>query len=86
MTQCLFLSRRSLLREAGRAAGAISILSASVTAAIAAKMSKAAVSYQNAPSGDHRCGTCKQFLAPNACRIVDGTISPQGWCRLWLKA
>jgi hypothetical protein len=86
MTQGLFLSRRSLLRQAGSAAGAISVLSAEITPAAASKMSQTAVSYQTSPNGDHRCGTCKQFVAPNACKIVDGAISPRGWCRIWLKA
>ena len=83
MTEGSFLSRRSLLRGAGSTAGA---LGARINSADAAKISQAAVSYQNSPNGDHRCGTCKQFVDPDACKIVDGTVSPQGWCKIWLKA
>lgn len=86
MTLRPILSRRSLLRQAGGAAGVVSMLGTEIRTAAAGKMSQAAVSYQNSPNGDHRCGTCKQFVAPNACRIVDGTVSPHGWCRIWLKA
>lgn len=86
MTQGPFLSRRCLLRRAGSAAGAVSILGTRINSADAAKISQAAVSYQTSPNGDHRCGTCKQFVAPDACKIVDGTVSPQGWCKIWLKA
>jgi hypothetical protein len=32
---------------------------------------------------DKRCDKCVQFLPPNACKIIEGTISPQGWCRVF---
>jgi hypothetical protein len=85
MTQGSFLSRRSLLRQAGSTVGAVSILGTRINTAAAGQVSQAAVSYQSSPNGDHRCGTCKQFVAPNACKIVAGAVSPQGWCRVWLR-
>jgi hypothetical protein len=38
------------------------------------------VQYQKMPKGDQQCSKCAQFVAPNACQIVDGTIVPDGWC------
>lgn len=78
-------SRRALLRGAVSAAGAVAILGPTENLA-AAKISQAAVAYQAQPNGDKRCDNCAQFLPPNACKIVEGTISPQGWCRVFAPA
>lgn len=51
-----------------------------------AKLSKAIARYQTEPSGEQRCAGCAHFVAPNACRVVEGDISPDGWCTLWLAA
>jgi hypothetical protein len=47
------------------------------------KISKAAVAYQDHPQGDKQCGKCLQFVAPNSCKIVDGVVSSQGFCRIF---
>jgi hypothetical protein len=78
----LSFSRRFLLSGAGT----ITVLGLTRTSARAAKVSQSTVSYQSSPKGDQRCGTCKQFEPPSACRLIDGRISPQGWCKLWAKA
>jgi hypothetical protein len=78
-------SRRTLLRGAVRAAGAAAMLGAAANPALA-KISQAAVAYQPQPNGDKSCDKCAQFLPPNACKIIDGAISPQGWCRVFVPA
>ena len=79
------LSRRSLLQGAVGAAGAATIIAASPNCAAAApKISPKAVNYQDHPDGDKRCDKCVQFQPPNACKVVDGTISPQGSCRTFV--
>ena len=45
-----------------------------------AKLSPEAAQYQPTPKEWHKCLYCTYFQAPNACAIVSGTISPQGWC------
>ena len=80
------VSRRCLLRRAACAAGAVTILGAGIDAAMAGKMPQASVKYQGSPKGDHSCANCKFFQAPDACKTVDGTISPDGWCSIWVKA
>lgn len=80
-------SRRILLRGAVRAAGVAAILGPTGNLGAAqAKISQAAVAYQAQPNGDKRCENCAQFLPPNACKIIEGTISPQGWCRVFVPA
>lgn len=38
------------------------------------------VQYQDTPKGALECDKCVQFVAPAACKIVDGKISPKGYC------
>jgi hypothetical protein len=80
------LTRRTLLQVGSGAAGAVSILGLSTRSAKAAKVSKAAVAYQDSPKGDQNCASCRLFTPPNACKQVEGDISPDGWCRIWSKA
>lgn len=80
------LSRRSLLRAAacagvGLAAGAMAARSALAQQ----KASKQAMHYQDKPSGDKKCSECLQFEAPSSCKVVEGTISPNGYCIAWVK-
>ena len=75
------LSRRSLW---GSAVGATSVLAATLNPALAQpKISKVAANYQDHPDGDKRCDRCVQFQPPDACKVVDGPISPQGSCRIF---
>ena len=71
--------RRSRLSQ-----GESAVLCARRNAAIAAiKISQKAVAYQDHPEGDKRCEKCAQFQAPNGCKMVDGPINPQGYCRIF---
>jgi len=82
--QAIGLSRRTtLLRSAACAAGAVASLLPVREAA--AKMAQTSVAYQTTPKGDQQCGTCSLFQPPGACTLVDGTISPTGWCKFWVK-
>ena len=44
------------------------------------KIAKNLVQYQDHPNGDRQCSKCVQFQPPDACNVVEGTISPTGWC------
>lgn len=44
------------------------------------KLAQEAVQYQNQPKDGAKCSLCVNFVAPNACQIVSGNISPDGWC------
>jgi hypothetical protein len=79
-------SRRSMLRAvalagAGLAAGAVTARRAQAQQ----KASKQAMQYQDKPSGDKKCSECLQFVAPASCKVVEGTISPNGYCIAWVK-
>jgi len=75
------VSRRTVLIAA---AGAVPVL-ALMSGAAEAKMAQAAVKYQTTPKDGHQCSECNFFIAPNSCKMVEGDISPTGWCVLWVK-
>jgi hypothetical protein len=81
------LSRRSVLRAVALLAGA-TLIGNSVPrneALSQQKASKEAMKYQDKPNGDKQCSNCLNFLPNNSCKIVEGTISPQGYCMAWVK-
>lgn len=81
------MSRRSLLHGVA-GAGLAPLLARTAKAQPAraqAKVSKEAVDYQDHPKGGERCDNCTFFDPPDACALVEGRISPQGWCRLWAE-
>ena len=50
-----------------------------------AKLSQTSVGYQDPAADDKQCGGCNFFVSPNACKLVDGAVSPTGHCRYWAK-
>ena len=60
--------------------------SADTAAPAAAKVSQESVQYQAQPKGEQKCDGCMHFIVgSNACALVEGQISPDGWCILWAK-
>jgi High potential iron-sulfur protein len=81
------ISRRTVvLRGVVCAAGATALVGP-IKSASAAKMPQTspAVAYLSTPKDGHQCDGCILFQAPNSCQVVDGVISPSGWCKLWAK-
>jgi hypothetical protein len=74
----------ALVAGAGATAAAMRSASAmgggSVQLAQAAKLAQNIVQYQETPKNGAMCSGCVNFIAPNACKIVAGTINPNGWC------
>ena len=48
-------------------------------------MTKDAAGYTDKASGERRCGGCGMYHDNRTCDLVDGRISPEGWCRHWIK-
>ena len=79
-------SRRVVLRNAAVTAASLAVLGAAPEpAAAAAKASQKAVAYQDTPHGAQQCDNCRQFEAPSSCKVVDGTVSAKGWCKVYVK-
>ena len=80
------LSRRSMLRGAVLlAGGSLAAGVIVVKPAFAQKAAKAAVKYQDSPKDGQRCSDCVYFQAPASCSVVEGSISPNGWCATYSK-
>lgn len=77
-------SRRHLLKGAALTIGGAAIL-VGASAPAEAKMTQAASGYQDSPKNGQSCSTCALFKAPSSCTLVDGNISPNGWCRFYSK-
>ena len=66
--------------------GAESPASAPAGAPAVKKAQQANVQYQTHPKGEQKCSFCQHFITEsNTCKLVDGQISPDGWCSLWTK-
>lgn len=58
----------------------------SAAPAATSKVPQASVQYQSQPKGEQKCSGCMNFITEsNTCKLVDGQISPDGWCSLWTK-
>jgi hypothetical protein len=84
------ISRRIMLRNGVVLAG----LAAAPWARPALAQGKARkqdMHYQDQPKDGQQCATCIQFIpggkpgASGACQIVEGPISPNGWCIEYIK-
>jgi hypothetical protein len=76
------ISRRRVLRYAGALLAATTVV-ATHGARAQQKSSKEAAQYQDSPEGDQQCSGCRFFIEGGTCEIVEGDISPEGWCRLY---
>lgn len=82
-------SRRSIMKQALVAAGVIAtgtIFTTPLVKAAAKKASKAEMMYMDKPHGKDQCDGCIHYVpgpkptANGTCKIVQGSISPRGWC------
>lgn len=61
-------------------------LAAFSTTPLYAKGTKEQFLYQETPKDGDQCSDCMYFFSEtNECRIVEGSISPKGWCTLFNK-
>jgi hypothetical protein len=50
------------------------------------KMTKAQAEYQDTPNGIYSCATCTLFDSPDGCKVVEGEVSRDGWCKAFALA
>jgi High potential iron-sulfur protein len=78
-------TRRDFVRSATVPLVGAMLFGASTSVA-SAKGSQAQFKYQSKPNGSKKCSACKFFVkgktatANGSCTLVDGAISPNGWC------
>jgi len=76
------VSRRIMLKGAVVAAAAGPLVASGLDPAFA-KVPKQSVSYRETPNAGKTCDICANFVAPSSCKLVEGSISPKGWCGLF---
>jgi len=79
------VTRRCFVNGSAALAGGLGLAKLLAGRPAEAKIAPNLVAYQDTPSGDRNCANCVLFEPPDACKSVEGKISPQGWCKLWLK-
>ncbi|HUH84922.1 MAG TPA: high-potential iron-sulfur protein [Stellaceae bacterium] len=80
--------RRLLLRRAALLVGMSGVFAASAPRKVVGadpKMPKQEAEYQPTPKNGQTCAACELFTPPAACKIVRGSVSPQGWCQLFSR-
>jgi hypothetical protein len=50
------------------------------------KMTRQQAQYQETPNGLYSCGMCTLFERPNGCKVVEGEVSSDGWCKAFALA
>ena len=50
------------------------------------KMTKREAEYQDSPKDIRMCATCTLFERPSSCKVVEGDVSPNGWCKAFALA
>ena len=77
-------ARRLFLGRAALAVAGGTVAAAGLAAAPAqAAVTQTLAHYQPTPKGKANCATCSQFVSPKSCKVVQGVVSPAGWCLLF---
>jgi hypothetical protein len=50
------------------------------------KMTRQQAEYQDTPNSIYSCGLCTLFERPNSCKVVEGEVSSDGWCKAFALA
>jgi anaerobic selenocysteine-containing dehydrogenase len=79
------VSRRDFLHVASIGCSAfIAVgLANSATAEPKKKFTQQQAHYQPVPKSGQRCQNCALWQSPTSCQVVDGQVSPAGWCILY---
>jgi hypothetical protein len=78
--KCVDESRRKVVGAVVKGVSAGLLLGISRTQA-SEKMTPQQAQYQGTPNGMFSCEVCTLFEAPNACKVVEGEVSKDGWCK-----
>jgi hypothetical protein len=78
-------SRRELMRAVVTGVPLGLLLRISRTEA-SEKMTRQHAEYQDAPKDIYSCGMCTLFEPPKYCKVVEGEVSKDGWCKAFVLA
>lgn len=72
-------SRRRIIGIFAKAIAALPLFA--IMARASDKMTRQQAEYQDAPNGIYSCGLCSLFEPPDGCKVVEGAVSKDGWCK-----
>ena len=78
-------SRRNVMRAVVSGVAA-ELLSGLPRAKASDKMTRQQAEYQDQPNGIYSCAVCTLFERPNGCKVVEGDVSEDGWCKAFALA
>jgi hypothetical protein len=50
------------------------------------KMTRQQAEYRDTPNGIYSCALCTLFEKPKSCKVVEGDVSKDGWCKAFAMA
>jgi hypothetical protein len=83
--KCVDESRRKVVSAVVKGVSAGLLLRISQTQA-SEKMTREQAQYQDTPKGIYSCELCSLFEAPKSCKVVEGEVSKDGWCKAFAMA
>ena len=78
-------SRRKVMGAASKGAS-VGLLLRIAPAGASDKMTRQQAEYQDTPNGIYSCGVCTLFEQPTSCKVVEGDVSKDGWCKAFALA
>jgi len=78
-------SRRKLMGAVSKGAS-VGLLLRISPADASDKMTRQQAEYQDTPNGIYSCGVCTLFEQPASCKVVEGEVSKDGWCKAFALA
>jgi hypothetical protein len=83
--ECMDQSRRKVIGAVvkGVSAGLLFRIS---QAQASDKMTPQQAQYQDTPKDIYSCEVCSLFEPPKSCKVVEGEISKDGWCKAFAMA
>jgi hypothetical protein len=78
-------SRRNIMRAAAGVATA-GLCFRIARAEALDKMTRQQAEYRDTPNGIYSCGLCTLFQPPNGCKVVEGEVGKDGWCKAFALA
>jgi hypothetical protein len=79
------VSRRRLIAAAAGATSAMALAPLGQAGALE-KMTQKQAQYQDSPKDIMMCATCTLYEPPKSCKVVEGDVSPSGWCKAFALA
>ena len=83
--KCVDASRRKVMGAVVKGVSAGLLLQISRTHA-SERMTRQQAQYQDTPKDIYSCELCSLFEAPKSCKVVEGEVSKDGWCRAFAMA